>query len=210
MADEIVRQYPEIHGVETVSNVFVGTGPASGILLGGSISTNVIRAPGVPTEYAVWGIHLATNDELTFVQKADDKPVIVRMVDCRAGSGTAGNYLEVECEPNPEVRIVIPRGVAHLPVNTNGLMTLNTPKIFWDYRPSLRRLVQPSLDVINVERDRPIDQFPRYAVCRYPVPGWMYAAVLQSFRKRFDPNLEAPFIFERDGKVFVLARKRSV
>ena len=149
MADERVKTFEEIHGVELVRNVYVGTGPSSGILLGGMLSTNVYRQAGKKTEYSVWGIHLATNDELTFMDKADSTPVVVLMVDCRKTSPTKGNYLEVTCHVDPEVRLVIPRGVAHMPTNLNGLMTMNTPRIFWDYRPSLRKLINPSLVAVH-------------------------------------------------------------
>jgi hypothetical protein len=168
------------------------------------ISTNVIRAPGRPTEYSVWGIHLATDDQLTFISKADDRPIVVKMVDCRYGSLTHHNYMEVTCYPDPGRRLVIPRGVAHLPTNVNGLLTLNMPLIYWDYA---KRLVHPDLDVINVERDRPLDKFPTYEVCRFPVPTWLYPAALKAFKDRYKPEYEAPFIFDRNGQLYVL-RKR--
>lgn len=206
MYEVVVKRYAEIGGVQLVRNTYVRTGSASGILLGGMISTNVIRTPGQPTEYSVWGIHLATDDQLTFIAKADDRPIIVKMVDCRIGSPTHHQYLEVACHPDPGVRLVVPRGVAHLPTNVNGLVTMNTPKIYWDYA---RRLVHPDLDVINVERDRPLDRFPSYKVCRFPLPSWLYPAALKAFKDRYDPAYEAPFIFDRRGELYVL-RKRTV
>ena len=205
MHEKIIKEFPEIEGVRLVRNIYVRTGPASGILVGGMISTNVIRSPGNPTEYSVWGVHIATNDQLTFVAKADNLPIVVKMVDCREGSRTLHNYLEVSCHPDPGQRLVIPRGVAHLPTNVNGLITLNTPEIYWDVG---RRLVHPDLDVINIERDRPLDRFPTYKVCRMPVPAWLYPAALKAFKSRYNPEYEAPFIFDRNGQLYVL-RKRT-
>jgi hypothetical protein len=203
-AEEIIRTFDRIEGVRLVRNIFVQTGAFSGILLGGMISTNVIRVAGASTEYSVWGIHLATDDQLTFIHKGDDKPIVVRMVDCRTESPTLHNYLEVCCQPDPRQRLIIPRGVAHLPTNVNGLITLNTPIIYWDFR---RRLVHPDLDVINIERDRPIAQFPDYRVCRFRVPSILYPAALAAFKSRYKPEYEAPFIFDRNGKLYVLRRE---
>jgi hypothetical protein len=200
----IVKDFKEIKGVRIESNTFVQTGTNSGILVGGMISTNVIRKPNQPTEYSVWGIHLATDDQLTFIYKSDDKPIIVKMIDCREGSSTLHNYLEVECYPDPNQRLVIPRGVAHLPTQVNGLLTLNMPLIYWDFE---KRLVHPDLDVINIEKDRDLDKFPAYRVCRFKVPAWLYAAALTVFKERFKPEYEAPFIFDRKGELYVLRKK---
>lgn len=204
LGDQVIHQFSEITGVRWLRNIYQPTGLNSGILLGGMISTNVIREPNQPTEYNVWGIHIATDDQLTFICKADDLPIVVKMVDCREWSPTLHNYLEVECRPDPGKRLLIPRGVAHLPANVNGLLTLNMPLIYWDYR---RRLVHPDLDVINIERDRALDQFPKYKVCRYRVPTWVYPVALMAFKQRYKPDFEAPFIFERKGELYVL-RKR--
>jgi dTDP-4-dehydrorhamnose 3,5-epimerase len=204
MHETTINEYTEIKGVRWVQNIHVPTGSSSGILLGGMISTNVIRKPNQPTEYSVWGIHLATDDQLTFVSKADGEPIVVRMVDCRRHSSSRHNYLEVSASPDPSRRLIIPRGVAHLPTNVNGLITLNTPKIYWDYA---KRLVHPDLDVINVERDRPLDKFPTYDVCRFSVPDWLYPSALKSFKARYKPEFQAPFIFDRNGELYIL-RKR--
>jgi hypothetical protein len=202
--DLILEKYQEIQGVCWVSNVHVVTGSASGILLSGAISTNVVRQAGFYTEYAVWGIHIATDDHLTFISKADDKPIVVKMVDCRKGSPTQGNYLEVVCRPDISRRLVIPRGVAHLPLNVNGLITNNSPKIYWDWR---KRPVYYEMDVINVEKNRPLDKFPVYEICNYSVPQFLYPFMLHSFKTRHNPNYQAPFIFERQGTLYVLRKK---
>jgi len=205
--EKTIERDDAIEGVRWVCNIHVQTGPSSGILVGGMISTNVIRVPDRPTEYSVWGIHLATDDQLTFIAKADDKPIVVKMVDCREGSPTLHHALEVSCDPDPGKRLVIPRGVAHLPTNTNGLLTLNTPIIYWDFA---RRLVHPDLDVINVERARPLEQFPTYKICRFPVPSWLYPAALKAFKARYKPEYEAPFIFDRNGQLYVLRKRIDV
>lgn len=115
--EKVIKKYDEIEGLRWVRNIDIPTGPRSSILLGGKISTAVVRQPGHFTEYSIWGIHLATDDELTFVQKGDDKPIVVRCLDCRRGSPTLHNYLEIETNPDTRKRLVIPRGVAHLPTS---------------------------------------------------------------------------------------------
>jgi hypothetical protein len=204
MKERTIEEYKEIEGVRWVENLVVPTGPSSGILLGGHITTAIIRAPGAQTEYSVWGIHIATEDQLTFIEKADDLPIIVKFVDCRIGSPTLHHNLEIQCKPDSSMRLVIPPGVAHLPMNCNGLLTVNSPRIFWDFK---KRLVYPNLDVINVERDRPLDSFPQYEVCRFPVPDILYPVALNAFRWRYTPGYEAPFVFDQNGKIYVLRRK---
>jgi hypothetical protein len=201
-----VREFPEIQGVKIVRNVHIPTGPSSGILLGGPVSTAVVRQPKKNTEYSVWGIHLATDDQLTFLCKSNETPIVTRMVDCRRNSPTLGHYLKVTSYPNISERLVIPRGVAHLPTDVEGLITINTPTLYWDFKHR-RRNVNLELDVINVERDRPVDRFPVYDVCRFPFPAWLYTLALVSFKHNFDPTYEAPFVFDRNGKLYVLRKK---
>jgi hypothetical protein len=113
----------------------VPAGGDSGILLGCLISTAVVRQPNKDNEYAVWGIHLATDDQLTFLSKDDPgQPIVTRMVDCRRHSPTRGTYLEVTSYANVGERLVIPRGVAHLPTDVGGLITINTPTLYWDFK----------------------------------------------------------------------------
>lgn len=202
--EKVIKTYDEIEGIRWLRNVDIRTGPHSSILLGGRVSTAVIRHPGYYTEYSVWGIHIATDDELTFIQKGDDKPILIRLMDCRRGSPTLHHYLEIETMPDSSKRLVIPRGIAHLPTNVDGLITLNTPTLYWDFS---RRFVSLEIDVINVERDRALDRFPIYDVCRFKMPSWLYPAALQIFKKRYNPKYEAPFVFDRGGRLAVL-RKR--
>ncbi len=205
--EKTLREFPEIAGVKIVGNVHIPTGPSSGILLGGLVSTAVVRQPRKATEYSVWGIHLATDDQLTFLTKDDpEQPIVTKMVDCRRGSPTCGAYLEVTSYPSVSQRLVIPRGVAHLPTNVSGLITINTPTLYWDFRHR-RANVNVELDVINVERDRPVDRFPVYDVCRFPFPAWLYTLALVSFKHNFNPGYEAPFVFDRGAKLYVLRKK---
>lgn len=201
--EEVLESFPEIEGVRWVRNVNIKTGPNSSILLGGRVTTAVLRSGGHDTEYSVWGIHLATDDQLTFFSKADDEPVVVKMVDCRKGSKTQGNYLEVTTYPTADKRLVIPRGVAHIPTHTNGLMTLNTPDLYWDNR---KRFLSLEIDVINVEKERDVKSFPVYEVCRYRMPDWAYPVALSVFKSKYDPKYQAPFVFDRKGKMVVLRK----
>jgi hypothetical protein len=204
--EKTIVEYPEIEGLRWVRNVDIPSGPNSSILLGGRVTTAVLRRGGVDTEYAVWGIHLATDDELTFVRKEDDTPIIVKFVDCRRGSPTKGRYFEIETTPDSTKRLVIPRGVAHLPIQCNGLITLNTPTLYWDYRSRVT-LAGLELDVVNVEKDRDVTKFPTYDVCRYKVPDMLYPAAIRVFKNRYNPSYQAPFVFDRDGKLYVLRKK---
>lgn len=204
--ERVIKRYDEIEGLCWVQNVNVRTGPNSSILLGGKVSTAVQRQPGHDTEYAIWGIHLATDDGLTFLQKnGDNKPIVVRCLDCRRGSPTLHNYFEVETYPDPSKCLIIPRGVAHLPTNVNGLVTINTPTLYWDWKTGIYTTLE--IDVVNVEKNRPLDKFPTYDVCRWRIPSWLYPAILEVFQERFNPQYEAPFVFDRDGKLTVLRKK---
>ena len=96
--------------------------------------------------------------------------------------------------------------MAHLPTNVRGLITINTPTLYWDFKHR-RANINVELDVINVERDRPVDRFPVYDVCRFPFPAWLYTLALTAFKNNFNPDYEAPFVFDRRGKLFVLRKK---
>ena len=101
---------------------------------------------------------------------------------------------------------MIPRGVADLPIQCNGLETLNTPTLYWDYRSR----VTPAgleLDVVNVEKDRDVTKFPTYDVCRFKVPEMLYPAAVRVFKDRYNPRYQASFYFDRNGKLYVLRKK---
>jgi len=201
----VLHEYSEIKDLRWIRNIDIPSGPNSSILLGGKVTTLVIRQGGRNTEYAVWGIHLGTDDQLTFVSKADDKPIVVRLVDCRKDSPTSGVYFEIETTPDSSRRLVIPRGVAHLPTNCNGLITLNTPALYWDFRRNGSMKLE--IDVVNIERDRDVTKFPLYETCRFKVPDWAYPAALAVYKDRYNPRYRAPFVFDRGGQLYVL-RKR--
>lgn len=205
--DEVIEEYKEIKGLKWAKNIDISTGPNSSILLGGKVSTAVIRQPGYNTEYAIWGIHIATNDELTFVRKADDKPILVKCLDCRKGSPTLHNYIEIETKPDTSKRLIIPREVAHLPINVNGLITINTPTLFWDFNK--KYITNLELDVINVEKDRPLDKFPTYPICRFRLPSFLYPAAHDVYRDRYNPEYQAPFVFDRNGHLVALIKKNQ-
>ncbi len=203
MYESVLHEYSEIGGLKWIRNINIPTGPNSSILLGGLATTAEIRAPGYYTEYSVWGIHLATDDNLTFVSKEGNDPIIISFVDCRAGSPTHHRYLEVVTTPDPRRRLVVPRGVAHLPMNVRGLITINTPQLYWDYKS---RFVSLEIDVINVERERPLDKFPTYDVCRFRLPQFFYPPAIANFKARYNPLYQAPFVFDRSGRLAVLRK----
>jgi dTDP-4-dehydrorhamnose 3,5-epimerase len=202
-----LETYDEIDGLRWVRNVDLQTGPHSSVLSGDKITNLVVRRSGHETEYRVWGIHLTSDDQLTFVSKGDNKPIVLPFVDCRRGSPTAGKFFEITAKPDTSRRLVIPMGVAHRPINTNGLITLNTPVFYWDYR-KLNGHRPDEVGIVNIMRDADVDDFPLYDVCRYKVPSWAYPISLAIFKGHFDPTYNTPFVFDRDGKLHVL-RKRA-
>ncbi|MEU8252685.1 hypothetical protein AB0C06_00255 [Micromonospora inaquosa] len=202
-----IQTYDEIDGLRWVRNVDLQTGPHSSVLSGDKITNLVVRQSGHDTEYRVWGIHLTSDDQLTFVAKSDDKPIVLPFVDCRKGSRTAGNHFEITAYPDTSKRIVIPMGVAHRPINTNGLITLNTPVFYWDYR-KLNGHKADEVGIVNIMREAEVEDFPLYDVCRFKVPSWAYPISLALFKERYDPTYNTPFVFDRDSKLHVL-RKRA-
>jgi hypothetical protein len=205
--EETIRSFDEIDGLKWVRNIDVPTGPNSSILFGDKVTNLVVRQGGHDTEYRVWGIHLATDDQLTFVTKSDDKPIVIPFVDCRRNSRTAGNYFEISTEPDTTKRLVIPRGVAHRPVNVNGLITLNTPVFHWDWRR--RRSLAVEVDVINIEKDRPVDRFPLYDVSRFRLPDWAYPLSIKLFKQEYDAKYNTPFVFDSKGQLHILRKMTS-
>jgi hypothetical protein len=205
--EKTIQTYDEIDGLRWVRNVDLQTGPHSSVLSGDKITNLVVRQGGHETEYRVWGLHLTSDDQLTFVAKSDDKPIVLPFVDCRKGSPTAGNYFEITATPDTSKRLVIPMGVAHRPTNTNGLITLNTPVFYWDYR-KINGHRPDQLGIVNIRANAEVGEFPLYDVCRFKVPNWAYPISLAIFKERFDPTYNTPFVFDRDGDLHIL-RKRA-
>lgn len=203
-----LEEYDEIEGLRWVRNIDLQTGPHSSVLSGDKISNLVIRYPGYDTEYRVWGVHLASDDQLTFVRKSDDKPIVLPFVDCRKGSPTAGRFFQITAEPDSSKRLVIPRGVAHCPTNVNGLITLNTPVFYWDYRRVNGHRVD-QIGIINIARDHEKEDFPLYDVCRFKVPAWAYPISIALYKESFDPTYNSPFVFDRGGELHVLRKRAS-
>ena len=203
-----LKTYDEIEGLRWVRNIDIQTGPYSSVLTGGNVTNLVIRQPGHDTEYKVWGIHLTSDDQLTFVSKSDDKPIVLPFKDCRKRSPTAGRFLEITAEPDTSKRLVIPMGVAHRPINVNGLITLNTPVFYWDYR-RLNGYRMEDVGIINIKKDAEVDDFPLYDVCRFRVPDWAYPISNVLFKENFDPTYNSAFVFDLGGRLHVLRKSTS-
>lgn len=195
-----------IEGVRWVPNSVVPTGEGQAILLAANpISTVVLRQDEAEGVYPAWGIHLCSDDELTVLRKADGSPIVIDMVDCRKGSPTLRNTLKIECHPDSSRRLVIPRGVAHLPQHLRGCLTLNSPNFYWDYR---KLPMAAEVDVINVPVGTELNDFPIVPVARYPYPKLLLPFLLAKQHQRIkEVGTEFPFVRAMgDGTVLKLSR----
>lgn len=135
-----------------------------------AVTTLVWRSPSLKdTEYVHYGIHLTVDDGLIFLTKPSSKPILIDLWDVREASSTAGQHMVITInEVDPRRLLRIPRGVAHLPKNLEGVITLNAQNVYYDSR---RLPIPENGDVINIRvEDEERLRRARYPVARYPVP----------------------------------------
>ena len=119
--------------------------------------------------YPHYGIHIFQDDRLCFVTKDDPKePVVIDLIDCREGAATLHHRDSVSFMVDPTQVIEIPAGVAHMPKNTQGLMTVNLAQLRWDRRFFQHR----GDDVINIPAAQ-TENLPIVRPATFPVPEFL-------------------------------------
>ena len=197
-------QFPQIEGVQWERNTINHLGDNDLLWVGSLMTTLVYRRESSEGEYPLQGLHYRFDDRLTFVRKSDEMPIIVDMVDLRRGSPTARNTLRVVCRPDPTRRLVIPRGVAHLPQQLKGCLTLNSPVLYWDWRGFPTPV---DVDIRNFQRVADPQKLPLVDVARFPYPKVLLPFMLERFHKLHQHYRLIPHVaVMEDGRQLVLRR----
>jgi hypothetical protein len=128
-----------ISGAGWKANLVVWTGDTSGYvpLLERRPKHMIDHGEGQYSHDA-YGIHLGGDDHLVFVGPSSLRATC-ELVDCRRGSPTLHSSVIFEFSPDPLRTLVIPRGVAHMFKNLQGIYTINQPHTYLpdsgEYRP---------------------------------------------------------------------------
>jgi len=176
LEEEAVCERTAIDGLYWIKNSYLITSEKSRIILpqaDHSTFTIVYHGEDFSSSphggYEVYGIHLGQDDVLTFLSM-DGREMRGHFVDCRAGSPTLHTDVELTFEGDPHRALVIERGIAHIFDNLANMVTLNQPRIYFDTKnPDF----DPYIDVMNVPRSTPPDEFPVVQVNRYRAPRWL-------------------------------------
>ena len=172
--------------------------------VGDLFTTMVFRQKDSEGVYPLRGMHYRFDDRLTFIRKEDDLPIIIDMVDLRRGSPTARATLRVECYPDPTRRLVIPRGVAHLPQQLHSCLTLNSPLLYWDYR----RFPTPlDVDIRNFRIDTAPQNLPLVDVARFPYPRVLLPFMLKRFHQLHEHYRLVPHVVVTESGRQLILRK---
>jgi len=149
---------------ETFYTVVASDGPG--------IADVVTHSPSF--SYQHYGIHVAQTDRLTFFGDPGQK-ITGYFVDCREGSPTLHQQVVVEFHPTPTSTLHISRGVAHTFDGLENVVTRDEPVWFLSADNPDYNIAN---DVVNVERDAGLGDFPTVRVNTYPIPRRAYEFML--------------------------------
>lgn len=204
-----VIESTDINGVYWIQNHYIKTSTHSRIVIpspGQGLFSVVSHAFDFSDEdhggYEVYGIHIGQNDVLSFMS-LDERVIKGKFVDCRKGSPTIHQSIEIEFLGSPEKSLVIERGVAHIFDNLKGMVTLNQPQIYYDYK---NNFYNSRSDVINVPRGTKENNFPAVEINKYLAPKWLCNFMLK--RQRYllsgNNNNNHPYIFQKGDEKLIL------
>jgi hypothetical protein len=157
---------------------------------GGAFASKLISSPGPMVSdfvtheanfaYGTYGIHVGQDDRLTFMGPQN---VMIEgsFVDCRAGSSTLKNCVNISFAPSMARRLVIPRGVAHTFDGLQHVVTRDEPIWHSDFNNPDWNIDN---DLISVNRDTAIHDFPIVRANRYRLPDELHV-----FQSRLSQSL---------------------
>ena len=165
----------------------------------------VIDHGSKPYTHDAYGIHLESEDRLTFVGSLT-KEIIGNFIDCRDGSPTWGRETTVTFSPNPKRYLTIPAGVAHAFDGLEDVWTINRPvRCAGDLS-----IMEPGNDII----DWPVNRrpFPSFNINLVDVDD-RYYEMLADLQRQYllnptDSSTAMSFLMNNNGEDFkVLVRK---
>lgn len=116
--------------------------------------------------YPTYGIHIGQKDRLTFIAPSE-KPILGHFLDCRKGSKTYRKNLSIRFSTSLGRKLIIPCGVAHTFDNLQSVITRNEPILYSTFHNTDWK---PDSDVLMVERNATIDEFPSIDANIYQLP----------------------------------------
>ncbi|MED5049221.1 dTDP-4-dehydrorhamnose 3,5-epimerase family protein [Bacillus siamensis] len=160
--------------------------------------------------YQHYGIHIAQVDRLTFFGDRTQK-IIGHFVDCRKDSPTLHKKVVLEYYPDPKKMLYIDRGIAHTFDGLENVLTRDEP--IW-YLSTGNIHYNMANDVVNVDRNESIENFPILEVNKYPIPKQAYEYALKVQQHNMKDLQEFPhrFQIQLDGEmryVNLKPKKRS-
>lgn len=152
--------------------------------------------------YNHYGIHIAQVDRLTFFGDRNQK-ITGYFVDCRKDSPTLHKQVICEFYPDPTTMLYIDRGIAHTFDGLENVLTRDEP--IW-YLSTGNIHYNMANDVVNVERDKPLKDFPAVEVNKYPIPRAAYEFTLKVQQYKMEDLQEFPNRFQ----LFLDGEKRYI
>ena len=212
--DQVIEQ-TALPGLYWIRNYYLRTGEHSRIVLpnpGQGAFTAVYHAHDFTESahggYDMYGIHMGQVDVLTFLA-ADARRMSGHFVDCRENSPTLHQEARLEFGGDPDRALVIERGIAHIFDNLTCMVTMNQMRLFMDWgNPDF----DPNIDVLNVARGTPPDQFPVVRINRYRAPRWICALAVKMQRIQLRKGIgnHHPFKFKLNGRRYTLTPVQGV
>lgn len=156
----------------------------------GIFSSKLISSPGpmvsdfvtheADFQYGTYGIHVGQDDRLTFMGPKN-AAINGFFVDCRAGSPTLHNRVNITFAPSMARRLVIPRGVAHTFDGLQYIVTRDEPVWHSAFDNPDWNIDN---DLVSIDRDTSIDDFPVIRANEYRLPD-----ALHVFQSRLSQSL---------------------
>jgi dTDP-4-dehydrorhamnose 3,5-epimerase-like enzyme len=198
----VQQQLPDwvpVEGIEGVGwrkHLLVWAGESAGYAaLTDPSPFQVIDHGNQPYSTDAYGIHLEWEDRLTFVGQTE-RPVRVKLLDCRSASPTIGREVVHEFKSSPLRYLVLPPGVAHGFEGLESIFTINRP---------IRRAGDPSeFEPGNDVIDWPLSKRPgpSFEIVPRDFPFAYYrdlAARQREYLGQRDMNLSTPAVLLVDG-----------
>ncbi|RAT01108.1 dTDP-4-dehydrorhamnose 3,5-epimerase [Bacillus cereus] len=152
--------------------------------------------------YNHYGIHIAQVDRLTFFGDKSQK-ITGYFVDCRVNSPTLHKQVVLEFYPDPTKMLFIDRGIAHTFDGLENVLTRDEP--IW-YLSTGNEHYNIANDVVNVDRNEKLTDFPIVEVNKYPIPREAYEFTLKVQQHKMQDLQEFPNRFQ----IFIDGKKRYV
>jgi hypothetical protein len=123
--------------------------------------------------YNHFGIHVGQDDRLTFFGKSS-RIITGEFIDCRKGSPTLHKRVTCKFSPNPNLCLVIERGIAHTFDGLGDILTLDEP--IWFISESNPDFNMGN-DVVNFSRTINEKYWPIVEINQLPIPSACYAYI---------------------------------